>query len=161
MYSTFQSHLNRKPTHFVDVGNERVGSPIAGEGSPIVEGDLAGKLEDLSQSYSGIIFAERVKLLDAELLERLVRMQFQRARVYTLESFYETHWRSVPVGAIDPIWPLQTGFQLARISPYHYLKRLFDLVAATVALIVCAPLFALIPVFTWLESGRPLVFTQQ
>jgi exopolysaccharide biosynthesis polyprenyl glycosylphosphotransferase len=160
-YESYKNSPNRQQVHFVAVGNERVGSPIAGEGSPIVEGDLAGKLENLSRSYSGIILAERVRLLSAELLERLVRTQFQRTRVYTLESFYETHWRHVPVDVIDPVWPLQTGFQLARISPYHYLKRLFDLVAATVALIVCAPLFALTTLLIWLESGRPVVFSQQ
>ncbi len=96
-----------------------------------------------------------------ELLEHLVRTQFQRTRVYTLESFYEAHWRHVPVQSIDPFWPLQMGFQLARNSPYHYLKRLFDLVFS-------AP-FAPDPVapsalagswwFGW-SSGRPAIFRQ-
>ena len=75
-----------------------------------------------------MILAERVDRMHPDLLERLVRTQFHSARVYTLESFYEAHWRHVPVQALDPFWPLQMGFQLARISPYHYVKRLFDVV---------------------------------
>ncbi len=160
-YESYKNSPNRQQIHFVDVGNDRAGLPIAGEGSPIIEGDLAEKLENLSHSYTGIILADQVKSLSPELLECLVRAQFQQVRVYTLESFYETHWRYVPLDVIDPVWPLQGGFQLARIAPYHYLKRLFDLVVATAALIVCAPLFALIALLIWLESGRPVIFRQQ
>ena len=81
--------------------------------------------------------------------------------LYVLESFYETFWRYVPLNAIDPVWPLQTGFQLARISPYHYLKRLFDLIVSTVALVIFAPLIALSALLIWLESGRPIIFAQE
>jgi exopolysaccharide biosynthesis polyprenyl glycosylphosphotransferase len=159
-YQSYKDSPNHQQLNFVAVGNERVGQPIAGEGSPVVEGNLAEKLADLGRQYSGIILAESAKSLSTQLLDRLVRTQFQRTRVYTLESFYETHWRYVPLETIDPVWPLQTGFQLARISPYHYLKRLFDLVFSSVALIVCAPLFAIIGLLIWLESGPPILFSQ-
>src|SRR5213076_250182 len=110
----------------------RVGATIAGEGSPIVQSGIAARLGQLDGRYSGVILAESIDRLGSGLLERLVRTQFQRTRVYTLESFYEAHWRHVPMHTIDPFWPLQMGFQLARISPYHYLKRLFDVIASGV-----------------------------
>ena len=156
-YESYQTSPNQQQLHFVDLANERVGEPIAGEGLPLVEGDLAGQLQNLDRQYSGIMLAENIRSLSSLLLDRLVRTQFQRTRVYTLESFYETHWRYVPLEVIDPVWPLQTGFQLARISPYHYLKRLFDLVFSSVALIVCAPLFAVIALLVWIDGkrGRP------
>src|SRR5207244_11919197 len=122
----------------------RVGSTIAGEGSPTVQGGIASKLSDLERRYSGVILAQSVDRLGQDLIERLVRTQFQRTRVYTLESFYEAHWRHVPMHMIDPFWPLQMGFQLARISPYHYLKRLCDIIAAGALLVVSSPLFVLI-----------------
>jgi exopolysaccharide biosynthesis polyprenyl glycosylphosphotransferase len=125
------------------------------------QGDFAAKIDNLDRRYSGIILAEPLNRLEPALLDRLVRTQFQRTRVYTLESFYETFWRYVPLNAIDPVWPLQTGFQLARMSPYHYLKRLFDLIVSTVALVVFAPLIALIALLIWLESGRPIIFAQE
>jgi lipopolysaccharide/colanic/teichoic acid biosynthesis glycosyltransferase len=123
--------------------------------------DFTAKIDNVDQSYSGIILAEPPSQLQPELIERLVRAQFLRTRVYTLESFYETYWRYVPLNAIDPVWPLQTGFQLACTSPYHYLKRVFDLVLSGVLLVVFAPVIAVSALLIWLESGRPVIFSQE
>ena len=160
-YEAYKKSSNGQQLEFVDVKEEHVGKPIAGEGSPIVQGDLASKLDNLSNRYSGIILAEHASSLNAQLLERLVHAQFQETRVYTLESFYETQWRYLPLGIVDPFWPLQTGFQLARTSPYHYLKRLFDVVASATALVVCSPLFILVPLFIRMEDGSPILFKQE
>jgi exopolysaccharide biosynthesis polyprenyl glycosylphosphotransferase len=160
-YEAYRNSPNGQKLEFVDMTEKRVGQPIAGEGSPIVQGNLAAKLDNLGKRYSGIILAATASSLSTELLERLVHAQFQETRVYTLESFYETQWRYLPLGIIDPFWPLQSGFQLARISPYHYLKRLFDIVASATALLVCAPLFVLIPFLIWLEDGNPVFFRQE
>jgi exopolysaccharide biosynthesis polyprenyl glycosylphosphotransferase len=160
-YKAYRSSPNGQQLEFVDVNEERVGQPVAGEGSPIVQGDLAGKLNNLGKCYSGIILAKKSTSLSTQLLERLVHAQFQETRVYTLESFYETHWRYVPLGIVDPFWPLQTGFQLARTSPYHYLKRLFDIIASAIALIVCAPLFVLVSLLIWMKDGNPVFFRQE
>ena len=159
-YESFRNSPNKQQLDFVDPSDERTGQSIAGEGSPVVQGNLANKLSELSGHYSGIILAESANSLGTQLLERLVRAQFHQTRVYTLESFYETHWRYVPLEMIDPVWPLQTGFQLARSSPYHYLKRLFDIVVSAIGLVVCAPLFALIGLIIWIKQGRPIFFSQ-
>jgi exopolysaccharide biosynthesis polyprenyl glycosylphosphotransferase len=160
-YHAYKASPNRQRLEFVDLERERIGQPIAGRGSPLLEGDFATKLENLNERYSGVILAERAGKLKPELLERLIRTQFQRTRVYTLESFYETHWRYVPLDAIDPFWPLQTGFQLARMSPYHYLKRLCDIGLSAALLIICSPLIALIALAIWMRNGRPCIFTQE
>ncbi|PYK08454.1 MAG: polyprenyl glycosylphosphotransferase [Verrucomicrobia bacterium] len=160
-YEAYRNSPNGQQLEFVDVDEQRVGLPIAGEGSPIVQGNLAAKLDNLGKRYSGLILAERASSLSTHLLERLVRAQFQETRVYTLESFYETQWRYLPLGIIDPFWPLQSGFQLARTSPYHYLKRLFDVVASAIALIICAPLFVLVALVIWMQDGSPVLFRQE
>jgi exopolysaccharide biosynthesis polyprenyl glycosylphosphotransferase len=126
----------------------------------LIEGNLAAKLGSLNNRYSGVVLAERVDRIPPDLLERLVRTQFQRTRVYTLESFYEAHWRHVPVHSIDPFWPLQMGFQLSRNSPYHYLKRLFDVIASAALLVLMSPLILLSALAVWLGSGRPVLFRQ-
>ena len=159
-YRAYKSSLNRERLEFVDPERERVGEHIAGPGSPMIEGDLATKLSRLGQGYSGVIVAERIDQLRPELLERLVRTQFQKVRVYTLESFHEAHWRHVPVHALDPFWPLQMGFQLARNSPYHYAKRLFDLVLSGLLLAIFSPLLAMITLVIWARNGRPAIFRQ-
>ena len=159
-YEAYRHSTNRQRLEFVDVERERIGQHIAGSGSPIIEGDLETKLANLNNRYSGVVLAERVDRLGPELLERLVRTQFQKTRVYTLESFYEAYWRRVPVHSIDPFWPLQMGFQLARNSPYHYLKRLFDIGLSAALLVICAPLLVVIATAIWLGSGRPILFRQ-
>ncbi len=161
LYYAYQASANRQRLEFVDPERQRIGQPVAGPGSPLIEGDFPTKLENLSTYYSGVILAERVAKIAPDLLERLVRTQFQRTRVYTLESFYETHWRYVPLEAIDPVWPLQTGFQLARMSPYHYLKRLCDIGLSAVLLVICFPLMVLIGLAIWIKDGRPVIFSQE
>jgi len=159
-YETYKKSPNQQQLEFVDNDIARVGATIAGDGSPIVQGGIAARLAQLDGRYSGVILAESIDQLGPELLERLVRTQFQRTRVYTLESFHEVHWRHVPMHTIDPFWPLQMGFQLARISPYHYLKRLFDVILSALLLLISAPLVALIILLIRMESGRPAIFRQ-
>ena len=160
-YEAYRESPNREQLRFITLDPDEVGQPLAGPGSPVLEGDLISQLAEFDRLYSGIILAEKPGALDPELLDRLVRTQFQRARVYTLESFYESHWRYVPLDAVDPVWPLQTGFQLARSSPYHYLKRLCDLAAALVGMVVFAPVFLLAAALVWLGSGRPIFYHQE
>src|SRR6266404_6287005 len=159
-YEAYRKSPNQQQLEFVDNDIARVGATIAGEGSPTIHGGIAARVAQLDGTYSGVILAESIDRLGSKLLERLVRTQFQRTRVYTLESFHEAHWRHVPVHMIDPFWPLQMGFQLARISPYHYLKRLCDLIFSAVLLLIFAPLFLLIFLLILMENGRPAIFRQ-
>jgi exopolysaccharide biosynthesis polyprenyl glycosylphosphotransferase len=160
-YTAYRSSPNNQRLEFVDLEGGRIGERIAGPGSPIVEGNLEEKLRNMSHQYAGVILTERIDQLQPSLLDRLIRTQFQRARVYTLESFYEAHWRKVPIHWIDPFWPLQAGFQLARNSPYHYVKRIFDIVAALLALIIIGPLILVIALLLLTTNGRPVIFRQQ
>ncbi len=159
-YQTYKQSPSQQQLEFVDNDTARVGSTIAGEGSPTIQGGIAAKLTDLDRRYSGVILAQSVDRLGQDLIERLVRTQFQRTRVYTLESFYEAHWRHVPMHTIDPFWPLQMGFQLARISPYHYLKRLFDVVASALLLVISSPLIVISGCLIRLTSKGPAIFGQ-
>src|SRR6266513_5064653 len=69
-YEAYKNSPNGEPLEFVDANEKRVGQPIAGKGSPIVQGNLEAKLNN--PRYSGIILAERASSLSIELLERLV-----------------------------------------------------------------------------------------
>src|SRR5215467_1225572 len=51
-YEAYKKSLNGQQLEFVDVNEQRVGQPIAGEGSPIVRGNLAAKLDNLGDRYS-------------------------------------------------------------------------------------------------------------
>jgi exopolysaccharide biosynthesis polyprenyl glycosylphosphotransferase len=160
-YTAYRASPNNQRLEFVDLEGGRIGEQIAGPGSPIIEGNLEEKLTSMSRRYAGVILTERIDQVQPSLLDRLIRTQFQRARVYTLESFYEAHWRKVPIHWIDPFWPLQAGFQLARTSPYHYVKGIFDIVAALVALVLIWPLIIIIALVLLITNGRPIIFRQQ
>lgn len=159
-YEAYKNSSNSQQLRFIDVRNERTGLPISGDSSPLIEANYEETLHNHNVTYSGIVVAEEMKCLPAELLEHLVRAQFHQTRVYTLESFYETYWRYVPLEVIDPVWPLQTGFQLARMSPYHYLKRLCDIIVSACALVLIGPALMLIALLIWLVDGRPIWFSQ-
>ena len=159
-YAVYRASPNHQGLEFIDLGGKHVGERIAGPGSPLVEGNLSAKLDDMSRRYSGIILADRADQIRPDLLDRLIRTQFQRIRVYTLESFYEAQWRQVPAHSIDPFWPMQAGFQLSRASPYHYVKRMCDIILSGLLLVLCAPLMAVIAALIWLTSGRPIIFKQ-
>ena len=159
-YRAYRDSPNNQRLEFVAVEHSRIGEHVHGPDSPIIEGDVATKLKQLGDNYSGVIVAERVDQVRPELLQQLVRTQFHNTRVYTLESFYEAHWKHVPVQSLDPFWPLQMGFQLAGISLYHYLKRLFDVIFASVAFLLCLPLMAVLTLLVWWRDGRPALFRQ-
>lgn len=160
-YETYRASPNNQRLEFVALEEAQVGERVAGPGSPVLQGDLESKLASISKRYSGIILAERIDGIRPELLDRLIRTQFQRTRVYTLESFYEAQWRQVPAHSIDPFWPLQEGFQLSRASPYHYAKRVCDMVAAGLGLLVAAPFMLLIGAIIYFTDGAPVIFKQR
>lgn len=159
-YEAYLKKPNRQRLVFVDPHDRRVGETLAGEGTPIVEGAAIAKLLALGDAYDGVIVAEGAEALGPEVRETLVRMHFLDVPVYTLETFYETHWRMIPVFALNSLWPLQMGFQFTRDYPYLHIKRLCDLVVSVVGLVLLSPLMLIIGFVVLLGSGRPVIFRQ-
>src|SRR5246500_5159362 len=50
-YEAYRDSPNGQQLEFVDVNEQRVGQPIAGEGSTVIQGNLASKLNDLGKGY--------------------------------------------------------------------------------------------------------------
>ncbi len=125
------------------------------------EDEVMAELGSLSTSVEGIVVTVPLTELGETLRDRLVRIHFQQTPVFTLDTFYETYWRRVPVFALNPSWPLQIGFQLTRSSPYQHFKRLSDLVGAAAGLILLGPVLGVIAVLTLWDSGRPIIFRQE
>ena len=159
-FAAYEKKPNRQRLVFVDPHDRRVGDPVAGEGTPIIEGGAIEKLLALGQEYDGVIVAEGAAELGADMRDTLVRIHFKDVPVYTLETFFETQWRMIPVFALNPLWPLQMGFQFTRDYPYRHLKRLCDLLIAGVALVLLAPIMMIISLLVLWQSGRPIIFRQ-
>ena len=128
---------------------------------PSVEDLTFGQFADLLEESCGVVLATDGAQIPKDLTDWLTRLHYEEVPVYTIETFYEQHWRRVPTHVIESTWPFQTGAQLVSRSPYSHAKRLFDLLAAGLGLLVLCPLFLLIMGFVLWESGRPVFFCQQ
>ncbi len=164
-YRSYLSSTNRESLRFVDP------APSLGDRCPIFDAANAGPmrieaeprehLTALARHSSGIIVTDSPHLLPADLVDWLTRLHYQETPVYTLATFYERHWRRVPVYAIDPAWPLEVNSQLTNTSPYSHAKRLFDSVAAGLGLLVLSPALVVIGLLIAVESRGPVLFRQE
>ena len=163
-YRSYLASPNRERLRFVDPASSgpRVNGLVDETNSalPMIEAESMENLAGLAADSSGIIVAEATQHLSPSLVDWLTRLHYEKTPVYTLETFYERHWRRVPVQAIEPTWPLQMGTQLTSESPYSHGKRLFDICAAGFGLLLLGPLFLVLGLLIILESGRPMFFCQ-
>src|SRR4029450_1172299 len=60
-YETYKQSPNQQQLEVVDNDLTRIGSAIAGEGSPIIQGGIAARLAQLNGRYSGVILAESIE----------------------------------------------------------------------------------------------------
>ncbi len=155
-FETYKRSKNRQTLRFIDIEQLAPDATLKSR-----EDDVLAELQTISPFVEGIVVTLPLGEFGERLRDRLVRIHFQQTPVYTLDTFYETYWRRIPVLALNPSWPLQLGFQLARSSPYQHFKRLFDVVGAAAGLILLSPLLALIALLTFWDSGRPIIFRQE
>jgi exopolysaccharide biosynthesis polyprenyl glycosylphosphotransferase len=80
-------------------------------------------------------------------------------RVTDETTFYETAYGEVPVSHITPNWFLAADLKGQR-QEHAVVKRLFDFVAAGLALVVSTPIMLLIAALVWLD-GRGSAFYSQ
>lgn len=163
----YQANRDSPAHHRIRVVDPRPGAPRAGKSidpecpqAPLIEAVATGDMGQLIAKSHGVIVAERKGDLSAAVMQWLTRIHFADTPVYTLDAFYEKFWRIVPVHALDPMWPLEASSQLASQSVYAHIKRLVDIVAAGAAIAVLSPVFALLTLLTWLDSGKPALFRQ-
>jgi exopolysaccharide biosynthesis polyprenyl glycosylphosphotransferase len=94
-----------------------------------------------------------------EVFERLLSVAGQQFNVVGLPEFYEVAFGRLPIRVITPAWFMSTLHLYNR--PYNRLaKRLFDLVVATVGVIVTLPLYVPIAAIVKRTPG-PLFFRQR
>jgi exopolysaccharide biosynthesis polyprenyl glycosylphosphotransferase len=126
---------------------------IARPGAGVL-GDLAAVVKAQQPDYIVLTDPES----SAEAVDRLLDMTDHRFRVASLTSFYEHVFGCVPVPYMTPIWFLS----LLHVRQRMYrrpAKRLFDVFAATVGLILAAPVIALLALLIMRTPG-PVIYRQ-
>jgi len=143
-------------------------SPVTGlvQSSPSQEDALAGMTMDeasaaLSRNLEAIVIAEAPESLPVHFLNRLVTINFNSLPVYLLESFHAREWQTVPLSTVSARWALNEGFSLSQSATYSRLKRLTDILFATLSLILCSPVLLLVAILVKLDSRGPVIYRQQ
>jgi exopolysaccharide biosynthesis polyprenyl glycosylphosphotransferase len=117
-------------------------------------------LPHLDENADGFIVGFNPSSLDTRAAQLLAYVHFRHIPVFTMESFHESNWRQVPVQSIEGWWAFAQDSALVRDSFYDHIKRLFDLVVATVVLFVLLPFLLMIAIVIRLESRGPALFRQ-
>lgn len=118
-------------------------------------------LERLSkESWSGIIVCGGNNLPD-DLVEGLMQIRLGGVRVIDLADFYEQTWFKVPVFYLQRSWfAMSQGFQLLHNPIGLRLKRLFDVIGATLLLIITSPVILLTILAIKLDSPGAAIYRQ-
>jgi exopolysaccharide biosynthesis polyprenyl glycosylphosphotransferase len=133
-----------------------------GHGGPGIRpfGEVLAEILDGKVAVEAIVLRESGRELLPGVAEQLVKLYFSGVPTYTLELFHQVYWRKIPLYRLNQIWLFQQGFPIARMPVYERLKRLSDLILASVGLVIASPVIALTAVAVWLEDRGPVFFRQ-
>jgi exopolysaccharide biosynthesis polyprenyl glycosylphosphotransferase len=150
-----------QPVIYATLGPAPAVSDTAG-GGPVTR-HFSALLLDIGEGrlpVEAIVLRETNRELDPALSQQLVRLYFSGVSTYTLELFHQTYWRKIPLYRLNQTWLFQEGFQIAREPVFERLKRVTDILLASVGLLLASPLIFLGSFFIWLEDRGPVFFAQ-
>ena len=108
-----------------------------------------------------IVLKESAHLLPDGLAEELTELYFQGLPTFTLELFYETYWRKIPLYRINFVWLFQEGFEIARNPVFERTKRGADIILSTLGLLLASPLLLVAALLIKIQDGGPVLFRQK
>jgi sugar transferase (PEP-CTERM system associated) len=142
---------------FVDMNPARIGTPIINPG-------VIGTIEDIPS----IVRARGVDRVVVSLseargllpMDKLLEMKLDGVSFDYLASVYEEYTGKIAVENLRPSWLIfSPGFRKNRVLSAG--KRVTDIVAGAIGLIVTAPLLALVALVIRLTSPGPVLYHQQ
>lgn len=107
-----------------------------------------------------IVIKESTGASQASLSDDLTELYFKGVPTFTLELFFETYWRKIPLYRINHTWLFQEGFEIARNPVFERTKRVIDIALAWLGLLLAAPLLILAAIAIKLNDGGPVLFSQ-
>ncbi|MBM3303214.1 MAG: sugar transferase, partial [Deltaproteobacteria bacterium] len=151
-----------------DSGYRIIGLFSEDQPAPVVAG---GRLEP-SRVFPMSEFTDRIRAMEVERIvvairdrrgtlpfQDLVNLRFRGIQVEEISSFYETLYGKIFIGDLRPSWLIfSEGFRKSSLT--LRVKRLLDLVLATVLLVLSFPVLLLVAVLIKLDSRGPVVYRQ-
>lgn len=150
--------LQFKVVGFLDELGDRVGQSLV---NPGIIGTVSG-IESWTQQEQidcvVLSFAERRGQMPVQQLLRL--KVGGRVRIEDAHTMFERLTGRIMLEKLSPSWLiLSDGFKKTTLQ--RFMKRLIDIVIASIGCLVLAPLLVLISVAIFLESGTPILFRQR
>ena len=142
---------------FVDMDPQRVGTPVINPG-------VIGAIEDIPSIVRGRN-VDRVVVSLAEArgalpMEKLLEMKLDGVTFDYLASVYEEYTGKIAVENLRPSWLIfSQGFKKSRVLSAA--KRLMDITAAAVGLVIAAPIMMLVALLIRLTSPGAVLYHQQ
>lgn len=137
--------------------------PVAGQ-PVLVREDL------LIQPDGGLVeLAERLQIDELVIapderrgglpMEEMLNCVQRGISVIDLSTFFEREAGMVQLNVLDPSWLVFSGgFDYS--TPRRLSKRFFDLLAATILLLLAWPVMLVVALAVWLEDGSPILYRQ-
>lgn len=93
-------------------------------------------------------------------ISKLVSCKLIGVRIIDYPNFYETMTGKIPVESINPSWLVQSnGFLITPLL--RFLKRVFDILVSSLALLITLPFFPLFVFFVKYKSPGPVFYLQK
>lgn len=151
-------------TNFREIYREAgIGNPLV-EFSPeehIVADRDEGVWNRIAEHFEAIILTDPSTEWKPELVDFLANLHFAKLPVLTMNSFFPMMWRQVPTLHLDADWVFEQDFSLADRSKYLAVKRALELIISAIALIILAPVMAIIALAIQIDSRGPIIFSQE
>jgi exopolysaccharide biosynthesis polyprenyl glycosylphosphotransferase len=156
--------LNKiRPQPFLIVGlidddNTKRGQVI--EGFPIL-GDNTRLLELIEGEHISEIIVAILGPMNGEMFQALLDAQERGVQITRMPVTYEEILGRVPILHLESDWLLRSFVDEVRVSGFYLLiKRLLDICGAIMGLLGLALAYPWVALAVFLESGRPILFSQ-
>jgi sugar transferase (PEP-CTERM system associated) len=149
--------LNLKVIGFLDERGENIGKSLVNPG-------IIGGVKDLQE----VVLREKIDRVVLALAERrgltpvreLLQLKFQGIGIEDAHTINEKIMGRIFLEHLSPSWLiLSEGFRKSRLLVMT--KRSIDFIVSFAVLVLTSPLFAVIAVGIWLETGAPILFRQE
>ncbi|HET8922234.1 MAG TPA: sugar transferase [Candidatus Acidoferrum sp.] len=122
----------------------------------------AKSLEGLVAAHGVRSLVVRSESIAPELASTLTRLRFQGVRVYPLPEFYMKLTGELPLEMLSDAWlSFAEGFDLLDARVLRRIKRLMDLLLASIVLLLSLPVLLLAAIAIKLDSRGPVLFRQE
>ena len=99
-------------------------------------------------------------ILDKRFKEKLIQRHLQKNDILSMENFFLSEFRYVPIKLVDDSWPFEQGFRITKNLAYAHAKRTIDILLSLIVLILASPAILISMFAVKLTSKGPVFFKQ-